>query len=185
MIWGEPTRGDSFGPMPPNAAAGPRAYARLLDAAYGALKRERRSNIVIGGMTWTVGKVTPRDVHALDAAAQRTPAAARLVRPQPVLRPLPPAEQAPLLRPASRDFSDVDTLYREVRRAYPRRRPRLWLSEFTVSARRANRAFSFLRQRARAGAVGARGVPDRVSGIASSPGSAGTRCSTTPTSRTA
>ena len=45
---------------------------------------------------------------------------------------------------AVRDFSDVDTLYREVRRAYKgRRAPRLWLSEFTVSARRNNRAFSF------------------------------------------
>ena len=58
MIWGEPTRGDSFKPMPPNATRGPRLYARMLDQAYGALKRVRRSNVVIGGMTWTVGVVS-------------------------------------------------------------------------------------------------------------------------------
>ena len=44
--------------MPPNATRGPRLYARMLDQAYGALKRVRRSNVVIGGMTWTVGVVS-------------------------------------------------------------------------------------------------------------------------------
>ena len=42
-----------------------------------------------------------------------------------------------------RDISDVDTLHREVNRAYPKRKPKLWLSEFTVSALRVNRAFTF------------------------------------------
>jgi hypothetical protein len=40
-------------------------------------------------------------------------------------------------------MSDVDTLHQEIKRAYPRHTPRLWLSEFTVSALRANRAFAF------------------------------------------
>ena len=86
MVWGEPTRGDSFKPMPPNATRGPRLYARMLDLAYVALKGVRRSNKVIGGNTWTVGVVSPAEVRALDAAAQREAAAAGLVRAQPVLR---------------------------------------------------------------------------------------------------
>ena len=59
MVWGEPTRGDSFKPMPPNSPQGPRIYARMLDQSYGALKKVRKSIVVIGGNTWTVGVVSP------------------------------------------------------------------------------------------------------------------------------
>ena len=63
-----------------------------------------------------------------------------------------------------RDMSDVDTLYREVKRAYRSRHkaPKLWLSEFTVSAARANRAFAFYVSLRGAGALDHRGVPDRL-----------------------
>ena len=62
-----------------------------------------------------------------------------------------------------RDMSDVDTLHREVQRAYRgRRTPRLWLSEFTVSARRDEPRVHLLRQREGAGALDHRGVPDRA-----------------------
>src|SRR5262245_4809760 len=54
MIWGEPTKASNF--QPASAAR----YARLLDAAYGALKRIDRRNLVIGGNTYTVGTVTPQ-----------------------------------------------------------------------------------------------------------------------------
>ena len=69
-------------------------------------------------------------------------------------------------------MSDVDTLHREVKRAYRARRkaPRLWLSEFTVSARRDNRAFSFFVSERRAGAVGHRRLPDRLHRNGTSPG---------------
>src|SRR4051812_29406584 len=53
MIWGEPSRHEVFEPVPNNKPTGPRIYARILDAAYGALKRQSRRNIVIGGMTFT------------------------------------------------------------------------------------------------------------------------------------
>jgi hypothetical protein len=43
-----------------------------------------------------------------------------------------------------RDLSDIDTLHREVARAYRgRSAPKLWLSEFTISSDRANRAYNF------------------------------------------
>jgi hypothetical protein len=51
MIWGEPNYGANFQPMPDHSPVGPRAYARLCDAAYVALKRASRRNIVIGGDT--------------------------------------------------------------------------------------------------------------------------------------
>ena len=143
MVWGEPTRGDSFKPMSPNSARGPRLYARMLDQAYAALKRVRRSNVVIGGMTWTVGVVSaPKFIRWMKLPNGKRP---RL----DWFGHNPFSVRSPKLsrRPYSsrvRDMSDVDTLYREVRRAYKgRKAPRLWLSEFTVSARRNNRAFAF------------------------------------------
>jgi hypothetical protein len=69
MIWGEPSRQANFMPLTPEApnsntltpeqAGAPRYYARMLDAAYAALKRVRRSNIVIGGNTFTSGDIDP------------------------------------------------------------------------------------------------------------------------------
>jgi hypothetical protein len=67
MIWGEPSRRANFEPLTPAApgakltakqASAPRRYARILDAAYGALKQARSSNQVIGGMTYTTGDIT-------------------------------------------------------------------------------------------------------------------------------
>jgi hypothetical protein len=143
MVWGEPTRGDSFKPMPPNAKRGPRLYAQMLDQAYGALKSVRRSNVVIGGMTWTVGVVSPTKFVRWMKLPNGKPPRLDWYGHNPFSVRFPRLSR-PTYSPALRDFSDIDTLYREVRRAYRRRRaPRLWLSEFTVSARRNNRAFTF------------------------------------------
>jgi hypothetical protein len=60
MIWGEPNRIDRFLPNRPNSPIGPRRYAILLDAAYGALKSVSPENIVIGGDTFTGGDVRPQ-----------------------------------------------------------------------------------------------------------------------------
>jgi hypothetical protein len=51
MIWGEVNYGANFQPMPDHSPVGPRAYARLCDAAYVALKQANPANIVIGGDT--------------------------------------------------------------------------------------------------------------------------------------
>jgi hypothetical protein len=66
MIWGEPNREGLFAPMygaKPNTQLNrkqqiaPHNYARVLDAAYGALKRVNRRNTVIGGSTYTTGLI--------------------------------------------------------------------------------------------------------------------------------
>lgn len=51
MIWGEPTRSANF--LPQRGA--PRRYARILDAAYGAVKAQDRSDLVIGGNSYFKG----------------------------------------------------------------------------------------------------------------------------------
>lgn len=67
MIWGEPSRRPDFEPLVPakpfaklDAAqrVAPHLYARILDAAYGALKSVGRANVVIGGMTYTTGDIS-------------------------------------------------------------------------------------------------------------------------------
>ena len=70
MVWGEPNRANNWlptyyesrgrlgAPLRDKQKTSPHAYARVLDAAYGALKRVRRSNLVIGGNTFTTGDIT-------------------------------------------------------------------------------------------------------------------------------
>lgn len=67
QVWGEPDRIPQF--LPETAAkpsarhltraqkVAPHNYARVLDAAYGALKRVSRRNTVIGGSTYTTGAI--------------------------------------------------------------------------------------------------------------------------------
>ena len=71
MVWGEPTRRTNFMPydkapsqvktLTPGQAQGPRRYARILDAAYEALKSPSLpgsdQNLVIGGSTFTAGDI--------------------------------------------------------------------------------------------------------------------------------
>jgi hypothetical protein len=66
MIWGEPNRSPNFMPETPalpghtlDAAqkVAPHNYARILDAAYGSLKKVSKSNMVIGGSTYTTGDI--------------------------------------------------------------------------------------------------------------------------------
>ncbi len=143
MIWGEPTRGDSFEPMPPGQRRGPRAYAVLLDRAYAALKGVSRDNIVIGGMTYTVGVVGPSDFVRWMRLPNGKPPRLDWFGHNPFSVRFPRLAANPY-RMSLRDMSDVDTLHAEVRRAYRgHRTPRLWLSEFTVSSDRDNRAFAF------------------------------------------
>lgn len=70
MIWSEPTRAENFmplmfekrdRPLTRRMKRGPHTYARILDAAYGALKQRSRRNIVIGGNTFTTGDISSRN----------------------------------------------------------------------------------------------------------------------------
>jgi hypothetical protein len=144
MIWGEPTRPGNFLPMSASSPTGTRRYARLLDTAYVALKRASRRNVVIGGMTWTLGIVAPPTYVRWLRLPNGKPPRLDMWGHNPFSRRRPRLADRPYSR-GVRDFNDIDTLSREVARAYRSRakRPRLWLSEWTISSDRANRAYDF------------------------------------------
>ena len=156
MIWGETNRAAVYRPLPADSPTGPRTYALLLARAYEALKRRSARNRVVGGMTFSFGDVYPaRWLRWMRLPNGKPP-------PLDEYGHNPFTRRRPNLRlhgysgyPGSRDLSDVDTFAAELRRtygrAYPRfrkRGPKLWLSEFTVSSDRPNRAFTFAVSRA-------------------------------------
>jgi hypothetical protein len=147
MIWGEPSYGNNFQPMPPNSRVGPRAYAKLLDLAYVSLKQASRANIVIGGMTLNGGGAvsTPDFVRWLKVGKGKKarPPRMDLWGHNPFEGRFPNIKNKPIGK--FRGLNDVDTLYREIQRAYGLRGkgkkarvskkvrvPRLWLSEWTI-----------------------------------------------------
>ncbi|MDQ4048606.1 MAG: hypothetical protein M3131_04375 [Actinomycetota bacterium] len=140
MIWGEPNRDDRFQPNSEGSPAGARAYAPILDAAYGALKSVSAANIVIGGMTWTGGTVKPASfLHFMRLPNGRPP---RLDwfghNPFPFRFPNLREEN---IAGGWRDISDMDLFSTELRRVYGSR-ARFWLSEFTVLSDKPSREFA-------------------------------------------
>jgi hypothetical protein len=125
MVWGEPCRGFNFHPLfgeqrgrygkplTLDQQAGPRAYAQLLDGAYGAIKAAQPSDLVVGGNCFTGttstlrtdmsplnwmrymllpnGKPPRMDLYGHNAISARRP---DLTRPQ--------------IAPGAADFSDLD-----------------------------------------------------------------------------
>lgn len=143
MMWGEPTR--NFRPMPTNSPTGPRAYAKVADAGYAALKGVSRDNIVIGGMTFTVGSIPPSDFVRWMRLPSGRPPRLDLFGHNPFSVRFPDLRKRPY-DPSVRDFSDLDTFHAEISRVYRSARmrvPAFWLSEYNVSSDRANRAFYF------------------------------------------
>jgi hypothetical protein len=132
MIWGEPNRADRFQPNARNSAIGPRAYATLLDAAYAALKRISRRNVVIGANTWTNGTVKPADFLRWMRLATGRPPRLDWLGHNPFPFRFPHLDDKPLAG-GYRDISDIDTISRDARRIYRRQVP-LWLSEYTIQS---------------------------------------------------
>jgi hypothetical protein len=155
MIWGEPTRQPNFMPLTPALGTGPltsrqkhapERYARMLDASYGALKRVRRSNVVIGGNSYTTGDISPRNW----IRAMRMPNGKRPRMDMYGHNPFTnrrPDETNPLFRPGQPDISNLRTLTRWLDRyGYRDRRGRklkLFLSEWLVPTDHRNREFNF------------------------------------------
>ncbi len=143
MIWGEPSRAPDFEPLDPakpferlnsHQRSAPHRYARILDAAYGALKSVSRSNIVIGGMTYTTGEISTQQwIENLRLPDGKPP---RLdmyghnpfsFRAPNLSNPPSPDQQI--------DFSDLGRLSKLVDRFLSRPGnpdPRLFISEWTV-----------------------------------------------------
>jgi hypothetical protein len=143
MIWGEPSRSHDFEPLDPakpfaklnvHQRSAPHRYARILDAAYGALKSVSRSNLVIGGMTGAAGDISPQqwieNMRLPDGRPPRldmyghNPFTAR----EPNLADPPTIDQ-------SVGFSDLRRLTTLVDRYFGRPgdpHPKLFLSEWTI-----------------------------------------------------
>jgi hypothetical protein len=115
MIWGEPSRAESFQPMKKGSPTGPRRYAAILDAAYGALKQAGGANLVIGGMSVNAGTVPPPDYIRFMKRKGRMPRM-DLWGHNPFDNRAPRIADKPI--GSFRGLNDVDTLWREIRAAY-------------------------------------------------------------------
>jgi hypothetical protein len=153
MIWGEPSRSHNFQPLTAarpfsrlNARQriAPHLYARLLDGAYGALKRVNRANLVIGGMTDSAASIsTPQWIENMRLPDGKPP---RLdlyghnpfsIRAPNLLNPPSPEQEL--------DFSDLARLDKLVDANLGRpanREPSLFLSEWTIPTA-VDREFNF------------------------------------------
>lgn len=150
LVWGEPTKKSNF--VPPSGtrrrykSAAARHYARVLLAAFRALKRADSRNLVIGGNTFTVGDIrTAEFLRALRLPSGRPP-------PMDLYGHNPFSLRRPNLanRPIGGgvlDFSDLDTVARLVDRNLGRtpagRRLKLFLAEFTLPTDHRNWEFNF------------------------------------------
>jgi hypothetical protein len=154
LIWGEPTRGDNFKPLfherrdralTRRMRQGPHTYARLLDAAYGALKQSNRRNLVIGGNSFVTGDVSPRNwIKNLRLPNGRAPRM-DMYGHNPFSARRPNLRRRPLGHGFA-DFSDLDTLAGWVDRYLRRpngRRMKLFLSEFFIPTDHFNHEFNF------------------------------------------
>jgi hypothetical protein len=145
MIWGEPTNPVDFQPLPKDKARGPRAYARLLDAGYAALKSVDPRNKVIGGNTFTTGDVSPRQwIKQMKLPNGRRPRM-DLYGHNPYTRRKPDLRKPPIGQGYA-DFSDLDTLAKWIDRYLGRRHGRpikLFISEFSVPTDHPNSEFNF------------------------------------------
>lgn len=142
MIWGEPARAENFLPMQAGSPAGPRLYARMVDAAYVALKSASPDNLVVGGMTLNGGTVRPTLFARRLRLPNGRPPRMDLWGHNPFDGRFPDLADDPIGR--FRGFNDIDTLYREIRAYYRqgnRPVPRLWLSEWTVISDKPSRIF--------------------------------------------
>lgn len=133
MIWGEPARLENFRPMRRGSRVGPRHYARLVDTAYGALKRVHRNNTVIGGMTLNGGTIKPPLFLRWMKLPNGRPPRMDLWGHNPFDARFPDLSDRPIR--GFRGLNDIDTLFRQIRTVYRRghrRVPRLWLAEWTI-----------------------------------------------------
>jgi hypothetical protein len=152
LIWGEPSRARNFMPLTPEKrdrplttqqAKAPHRYARILDAAYGALKAVSAENLVVGGNTWTVGDISPRNwIRNLKLPNGKRPRM-DLYGHNAFTGRKPSLRKSPLGHGFA-DFSDLDTLAGWLDRYLPHRPPlRIFISEFLIPTDHASHEFDF------------------------------------------
>jgi hypothetical protein len=144
MIWGEVTRPGNFNPMPADSPVGPERYAVLLEDAYTALKAVSAQNVVIGGMTYTLGADSlPQFLHWLRLPDGKPPRM-DMYGDNPYSTRYPRMGQP--YSAGVRDIDDLATIDREVRAVYAAAGmavPPLWLSEFSITSGGPSRAFDY------------------------------------------
>ena len=123
VIWDGPTQAENFQPVSATR------YARLLDGAYAALKAASKLNRVVGGNSFTVGKVTPqRWIRSLKLANGKRP---RMdFYGHDAFSTRRPDLDAVTLGKGTADLSDIDTLNEWVRDAFGNKR--LFITNFTL-----------------------------------------------------
>lgn len=143
MIWGEPSRGHNFEPLDPvkpfaklnvHQRSAPEHYARILDAAYGALKSVSRSNLVIGGMTFSGGDISTQQWIENMRLPNGRPPRLDMYGHNPFTAREPNLADPPTVD-QSIGFSDLGRLTTLVDRYFSRPgdpNPKLFLSEWTI-----------------------------------------------------
>ena len=152
MVWGEPSRVHSFQPyeaaegsarsLTRAQAAGPRKYARLVDATYGALKKLNKSNLIIAGNTFTTGSIRPPLWIKYMRLPNGLPPRMDLYGHNPFSDQIPNLSRPIMDRTKYdnwRDFSDAWRLHREVlaNLAVPRHKKKmdLFFAEYCVTTK--------------------------------------------------
>jgi hypothetical protein len=155
MVWGEPNRVAVFRPHRKGTSVRPRAYAKLLDASYGPLKKTSARSIVIGGMTYTGGgggETNPRQWLRQMRLPNGRPPRLDWYGHNPFSTRFPDLSDR-AFPGGYRDISDLDLFSREVARVYARpcgpggrrrcgRRPKLWLSEYVIQSDHGSTTFN-------------------------------------------
>jgi hypothetical protein len=158
QVWGEPTRRANFMPLAKRVEGidltaaqrrGPELYARILDAAYVALKGVNPSNLVIGGNSFSGGDIRPLAfIKALRLPNGRPPRMDLYGQnPFGYRRPALAVDQTNAASGVA-DFSDLDVVAEYVDRYLSRagRNPgklKLFLSEYFVPTDHANFEFNY------------------------------------------
>ena len=133
VVFSEPGNYVNFKPQGENGRRAPRIYARLLDAAYGAMHAVRPNVVVIGG------NVHPAGYNDETTTAPDTFIANMVLpngrRPRLDMFGINPYTERPLNlalphRPHRVDFDDLDWLTRRLDRVWPRRHLHIFVDEF-------------------------------------------------------
>ena len=153
MVWGEPSRSKNFRPLTPaspyqqldaHQKIAPHLYARLLDAAYAALKAESPANLVVGGMTDTSASITPAQWIENMRLPDGKPPRMDMYGHNPFSIRAPELSDEPAVN-EQLDFSDVVRLHELVDKDLGRPEdpePKLFLSEWTIPTA-ADREFNY------------------------------------------
>src|SRR4051794_3512660 len=133
VIFSEPTHYVNFEPQGGDGRAAPHAYARILDAAYGAMHAARKDVVVIGGNMHPSG-VNDDHTTAPDTFLQNLvlPSGRRPRLDQLGVNPYTerPINLALPKRPHRLDFDDLDWLSAQLDRIWPGRHVSIFIGEF-------------------------------------------------------